>query len=112
MMTVSWAERTEKRERCTPLVREMKAEGKSLRDIAAFFGSHPETIRKWLYTASQEPFRIEWSSAGNCFHIWELDPDWTPNPDPTSHSYRCLRWMRFATVDAAEQHIELYLAKL
>jgi hypothetical protein len=45
-------------------------------------------------------YEIRWDAEDQCWRIWERENLPTPNAQWT-----CLGWMRFATVEGAEQNI-------
>lgn len=85
-------------------IQKLRSEGWSVREIAREVHVGHDTV--WRYTQGIALPRHRIRFGDGCWRIYERDAGWKKtSADP---QYACLRWMRFASREVAERHLELY----
>lgn len=90
------------------LAARMRMAGHTVREIAESFGMSKNTIGGWGLPkpsrGTPRPVRIDQDTDG-CWYIYIHDRD--DDPDNSGISWWPVRWLKFATREAAEQHLAL-----
>lgn len=93
-----------------PAAVKLRASGHTLKEIGAKLLVPPGTLRRWPLPritegTPRQPI-VDWDPADGCWYIYVHDKD-DEGAECTGISWWPVRWLKFASREAAEQHLAL-----
>lgn len=87
----------------------MRDRGLKVPEIAPLLGMPPKTLNHWVVARSAfKPARVGYDPLAKCWWIYIYDTRSSPDDAQNEHHWWACEWMRFATQEAAEDHLALY----